>query len=82
LDIFVDESGDLGFGPKSTKYFIVAYLFLRGTPKFRDEFRWLYLRLKRHFKYFHDELHFSQSTDAIRRKGLQLICKDSNCMQA
>ena len=59
--------------------FIVAYFFLRGTPKFSDEFRWLYLRLKTTFRYFHDELHFSQSTDANRRKGLQLICKDSNC---
>jgi hypothetical protein len=79
MDIFVDESGDLGFGPKSTKYFIVAYLFMRGTPAFRDEFRWLFLKLKRRHKYFHEELHFSQSTDTIRRKGLQLICKDSNC---
>lgn len=79
MDIFVDESGDLGFGPKSTKFFIVAYLFLRGTPDFRDKFRWLYLRLRNRHRYFNEELHFSQSTDSIRRKGLQLICKDSRC---
>lgn len=75
MEVFIDESGDLGYGLESTKYFVVAFLYIRNTPLFRDNFRWLYLRLKRRHRYFLDELHFSESTDSVRRKGLQLICK-------
>lgn len=79
MEVFIDESGDLGFTPKSTKYFVVAFLYISDTRLFRDAFRWLYLRLKRRHRYFHNELHFSQSNDTVRRKGLQLIFNSDEC---
>jgi len=81
MEVFIDESGCLGydFDHGSTKYFIVAFLYMRNTPQLRDTFRWLHLRLVRRHKYFLDELKFSESTDAIRRKGLQLICRHEDC---
>lgn len=79
MEVFIDESGDLGFTAKATKFFVVAYLWIRDTPPFRDDLRWLYLRLTRRHRYFHDELHFSQSNDSVRRKGLQLICRTDAC---
>jgi len=79
MEVFIDESGSLDFGPASQKYFIVGYLFTRKTKPFRDDFRYLLLRLQNRYKYFHDELKFSQSNDSVRRKGLQLICQHDDC---
>lgn len=79
MEVFVDESGGLDYGPKASNYFIVGYIFLRKTKPFRDDFRWLLIRLQNRFRYFHDELRFSQSNDSVRRKGLQLICQHDDC---
>ena len=79
MEVFVDESGDLGFSKRSSKFFIVSFLFMRNTKPFRDDFRWLHLRLRNRHRYFHDELKFSQSTDTVRRKGLQLLCNHDDC---
>lgn len=79
MEVFIDESGDLGYKEGSTKYFVVAFLYVRDTPPFRDKFRWLHRRLVRHYRYFYDELKFSESKDSVRRKGLQLICDEEGC---
>ena len=79
MEVFIDESGRLDFGPNSHKYFIVGYIFLRKTKPFREDFRYLLLRLQNRYKYFHDELKFSQSNDSVRRKGLQTICQHDDC---
>lgn len=79
LEVFIDESGDLGFTREATKFFVVSFLYIRNTPPFRDEVRWLYLKLRKRHRYFIDELHFSESNDTVRRKVLQLICKTDEC---
>lgn len=78
MEVFIDESGCLGHKEGSTKYFVVSFLYLRNTPPFRNKFRWLHRRLVNRYKYFYDELKFSESKDSVRRKGLQLICNEED----
>lgn len=79
MNVFVDESGDLGFSKKSTKYFIVAYLFIKKCKKFQESFKWFHKKMKRKYNYQLDELKFSQSRDEVRKQGLNLICGTSSC---
>lgn len=37
MDVYVDESGDLGFSPKSTKFFIIAFLTCDSSFNIRKE---------------------------------------------
>ena len=79
MEVYVDESGDLGFGRKASRFFIVAYLFMKESKQFKESFKWFHLRQKRKEGYHLDELKFSQSKDSIRKQGLRLICNTPAC---
>jgi hypothetical protein len=71
--IYLDESGDLGFGSKSSKYFLVAALMTRNTlqvekciTKIRKE------RLPNKYKKI-PELKYHNSNSVVRRRILQCI---------
>ena len=74
FNLYIDESGDLGFSERSSRFFVVAYLIVEsfGMDK----------KLKRLLKKLHErkdyarkcnELKFANSKDAVRREVLQTI---------
>lgn len=77
MDVYVDESGDLGFSEKSTKFFIIAYLACENSIDSR-------IRMKRLLKKFHQskkyhnrqtELKFCKMNDSCRKKVLGTLKK-------
>lgn len=74
---YIDESGDLGFSPKSTSFFVVAYLILEHPIDIQITLKRLLKRLHKRRKYARKahELKFSKSSDYVRRKVLSSICK-------
>lgn len=73
--IYLDESGDLGFGPKASKYFVIAAILTENPlpaqkciTKIRKE------RLKTKYKEI-SELKYHNSDNIIRRRILQCITK-------
>jgi hypothetical protein len=75
--VFVDESGDLGFSEKATKYFIVAYVEYETPVRLRTELRRLLKRLHKKERYSanRNELKFSRMDDYCRKKVLQKIAE-------
>jgi hypothetical protein len=73
IDIFVDESGDLGFTDKASKYFIIGYV-VANCP-FRAEVdvkrQLKKLNLRNHHKI--NEFKFTNDRDFVRHKFLNLI---------
>lgn len=73
LCAFVDESGDLGFSEKSTKYFVVAYVLTLQYGIVRTRIN----RLKKRFnrdRRFAGEFKFSNDPPDIRSSLLDLLC--------
>jgi len=73
IHIYLDESGDLGFNSKSSKYFVIAALLTRNTlqvekciTKIRKE------RLPNKYKKI-PELKYHNSNSIVRRRILQCI---------
>ena len=51
MKIYVDESGDLGFGPRASRYFVLAALVVRDEQKIRRCFKKIRQRnLKKSFR--------------------------------
>ena len=77
--VFIDECGDLGFSPKSTSYFVVAYLVLEYPFDIEIIIKRLLKRLHKSRKYARgaNELKFSKSSHYVRRKVLGKICKSN-----
>jgi hypothetical protein len=75
LDFYVDESGDLGFSEKSTKFFVVAYMATSSSATIRTEMKRLLRRFheKRVYHRKQNELKFCRMNDYCRRKVLQKI---------
>lgn len=77
MHIYLDESGDLGFGPNSSKHIVIALLITK-TPlhiercikKIRER------KLKKKLKEL-PEIKFNKSNDLIREKILTCISKES-----
>jgi hypothetical protein len=77
LDVYVDESGDLGFSDQSTKFFVVAYLMCNSSSHIRVSMKRLLKRLHERRKYHrsHSELKFSRMSHDCRRFVLAKIAE-------
>lgn len=77
LHVFVDESGDLGFSTKATKYFIVAYLECDTPERLRIELKRLLKRLhqKKQYPKSRNEFKFSRMNDYCRKMVLTKIAE-------
>jgi hypothetical protein len=71
--IFLDESGDLGFKPKSSKYFVVAALCTETEKTTTRCIKNVRTGLSK--KYTRAELKFTESSDVTRRRVLECISK-------
>lgn len=71
--IFLDESGDLGFHKRSSKYFIVAALCTENEKTTTRCIKNIRKKLSK--KYTQAELKFSESSDVTRRRVLECITK-------
>lgn len=69
--IFLDESGDLGFTPKSSKYFIVACLCVDEEKIVKRCIKTVRKGLSK--KYKKTELKFSNSSKTTKRRVLECI---------
>lgn len=75
MDVFVDESGDLGFSEQSTKFFVVAYITCDNASRIRTDMKRTLRRLheKKQYSYVHRELKFSRMNDYCRKYVLGKI---------
>jgi len=75
LYVFVDESGDLGFTKKSTKFFVVAYVECASPQSVRiGIYRTLkHLHQRKKYSLARNELKFSRMDDYCRRFVLRKI---------
>jgi len=75
VEVFIDESGDLGFSSKSTKFFVVAYVIPKQPWALRIQIRRILKRLHRAKKYTGSELKFSNSSYKTRLIVLKKLSK-------
>lgn len=79
MDVFVDESGDLGFSKKATRFFIVAYLACSSseTTHVRTEMVRTLRRFHQRARYSsaRNELKFSRMDDYCRKYVLEKIAE-------
>ena len=77
VTIFVDESGDLGFKHKSSKFFVISYvIMINDVPMFlRNKCRRLLMNINTQKQHKHkiSEFKFSEDTPQTRIKFLKLI---------
>lgn len=75
MHVFVDESGDLGFTKKATKFFVVAYLECDVPQRIQVEMsRALkHLHQKKKYSLSRNELKFSRMDDFCRKYVLQKL---------
>jgi|SRR5271154_6830290 len=74
MHVFVDESGDLGFGNLSTKNFIVAYAVIDSPERVRVDMKRLRKKLCLRHNYTIEEFKFSKDNEFIRSRVLANIC--------
>lgn len=70
MDIYIDESGDLGFSLGSSRYFVVAYLITDDSAPITRVMRRFLGRSRTRKKFAGKELKFSNSNDGIRAQVL------------
>lgn len=77
LNVYVDESGDLGFSKKSTKFFIIAYIVSDSVITIRTRMKRILKKLHNKGKYHfsRNELKFSRMNSYCRRIVLEELCK-------
>ncbi len=75
MEVFIDESGDLGFSSKSTKFFVVAYVVPKESWIIRTQIGRILKRLHRRRKYTGYELKFSNSSHNVRLNVLNKLRK-------
>lgn len=77
MNVYVDESGDLGFSKKSTRFFIVAYIVSDSAPSIRTKMKRILKKLhnKRRYHFSRNELKFSRMDGHCRRVVLEQLCK-------
>ena len=75
--VYIDESGDLGFSSKSTRFFVVAYLNLDYPFEMKKAMKRLLKRLHKKGEYArgNNELKCSNSKDIVKQKVLRKICQ-------
>ncbi len=64
--LFVDETGDLGFGKRSTRYFVVGCVYTTSAARLRKEMQRIREKLRRR-GYAEDEIKF-RSRRKVRKK--------------
>lgn len=77
--MYVDESGDLGFSEKATKFFIIAYLACDSSITIRTEMKRVLKRLheKKAYHSKQDELKFCKMDDYCRKIVLERIVQSN-----
>lgn len=75
IDVYVDEAGDLGFSPSSTKYFIIAYLIVEHPNRIGTEVKRLLKTLNKKNRKKINEFKFREDEDKVRLKILSFIRK-------
>lgn len=75
MNVYVDESGDLGFSEKSTKFFIVAYIVSDSISSLRTKMKRILKKLhnKRKYHFSRNELKFSRMNGYCRQLVLEKI---------
>ena len=74
IDIFVDESGDLGFTDKASKHFIIGYVVASNPRRVNADVKRLLRSLNQRHHRKINEFKFSNDTDEfVRQKFLNLI---------
>ena len=75
MDAYVDESGDLGFSEKSTKFFVVAYVISDSTVKLETYMKRVLKKLhtKKKYHYSRNELKFSRMNADCRITVLKSV---------
>jgi len=73
IDVFVDESGDLGFNPRSSKIFAVSYFITQDTERIRINTKRLLKRINNKYKRTISEFKFSKDSHEVRMKFFNLI---------
>jgi chorismate mutase len=75
--VYIDESGDLGFSSKSSRFFVVAYLTLDYPFEISKLMKRLLKRMHERKEYArgYSELKYSNSKDIVRRKVLEKLCE-------
>lgn len=77
MNVYVDESGDLGFSPRATKFFIVAYIISDSGISIRTRMSRILKKLHNRGKYHisRNELKFSRMNHYCRSIVLEQLCK-------
>lgn len=66
MDVFVDESGDLGFSSKSSNYFVAAYVMPRKSISIKSSLSRLLRKMHKNKRYSGSELKFSDTNRQTR----------------
>lgn len=73
MDIYIDESGDLGFSNKSTNFFIAAYVIPQKSMVINESMRKILQKMHKHKKYSGSEIKFSNANHENRLYLLRKI---------
>jgi len=76
MQVFVDESGDLGFTKKSSNFFVVAFIVPKNPQILGKKLKRQLTRLHRRRKYAGSEFKFSRCRDEVRKIVLEKICEE------
>lgn len=76
LNVYVDESGDLGFSKKSTKFFIITYIASDSSSILRTKMKRILKKLhnKKKYHFSRNELKFSRMNTYCRKLVLEKLC--------
>lgn len=77
MHVYVDESGDLGFSEKSTKFFVVAYVVCNSSTTLETNMKRVLKKLhtKGQYHFSRNELKFSRMSADCRKAVLEKICQ-------
>jgi len=73
VEVFVDEAGDLGFGIRATRYFVVAYVIPSQPDRARANIVHLIRALRLHNRVSIKEFKHSRDSPKVRSKLLETI---------
>ncbi len=73
MQVYIDESGDLGFSSKATNYFVIGYILVDNEWSFNTRFKRFHRKLGEKKEYKHYEIKFSKADHNCRIKILNEI---------
>lgn len=74
--IYLDESGDLGFKEKSSKWFLFTLVMVEDNKKIEKIIKKVRLGLKKKYKHKTTELHAYHSDDTTKNRVLSKLAKE------